>query len=245
MTIELVEGDCVLGLLSSKRKKYDLVVTSPPYNAGKQYENDLSLQEYKRFAQQWLAVVSDRLSDNGSLWINVGYTLLGKNQALPLTYLYYQASTLPLVQEIVWSYEGGLPYKKRFSHRTERWMWFAKKPAKATFNLDEIRDISLNKTKDCRNNPLGKNPADCWYFDRVTNNACEKTGHPCQFPEEMIRRIILCCSNKGDSVLDPFMGSGTTGFVAKNNGRSFFGFEKDPSYFRIAKERIERVVSWA
>jgi len=107
---ELFNKDCIAGILSED-KKYDLVITSPPYNAGKEYENKLSLQEYKRFVQQWLSVVSDKISETGSLWLNVGYIHTGKNCTLPLTYLYYEASTLPLIQEIVWQYEGEWPIK--------------------------------------------------------------------------------------------------------------------------------------
>jgi len=235
----LFNEDCVSGILSH-RQKYSLVVTSPPYNAGKEYENALSIQEYRRFAQQWLSAVSDKLSDTGSLWLNVGYIRTGKNRALPLTYLYYEIATIPLVQEVVWHYEGGMAYKKRFAHRTERWMWFSKNPSKVVFNLDRIRDSSLNRTRDQRNNPSGKNPGDCWYFDRVSNNSADKTIHPCQFPVKMIERIVLACSDKGDEVLDPFMGSGTVGVVCKMHERNFTGYETDPAYFKVANERISR-----
>lgn len=237
--IKLLNQDCISGL-ETMDDKFDLVVTSPPYNAGKEYEGDKSWSEYENFAKAWTGAVASRLNDDGSLWINVGYFLKATNQAIPLTYLYYQACPLKLVQEIVWRFEGGMSYSNRFSHRTERWMWFSKNPDKANFNLDAIRTKTI--TKDRRNNPAGKNPGDCWYYNRVTNNSPQKHGHPCQFPEDMITRVILACSDKGDLVLDPFMGSGTTGVVSKIRGRSFVGFETNPGYFAEARKRMDKIV---
>lgn len=211
----------------------DLIVTSPPYNAGKEYEKELSVAEYEAFARDWTHHIPRILKSNGSFWLNVGYTKTGNNTTLPLTYLYFPIIEMPFVQEIVWHYEGGMPYKKRFTHRTERWMWFSNNPDTMTFNLDAVRDMSLNRTNDKRNNPLGKNPTDYWFFDRVvsgTGKVKEKTNHPCQFPEKMIERIVKACSNVGELILDPFMGSGTTARVAKRLGRNYLGFEKDFRY---------------
>ena len=215
-------------------------MTSPPYRAGKEYETQSTLEEYRRFAEKWVSEIPRLLSDRGSFWLNVGYTKLGKNETLPLTYLYYPLVKLKLIQEIVWHYEGGMSYKKRFTHRTERWMWFAKNPDDVIFNLDAIRDVSSNLTKDKRNNPLGRNPTDYWYFNRVVGGrSCrEKVAHPCQFPEKMIERIILACTNEGDLVVDPFVGSGTTAVVSNKLGRKCIGIERNPKYVEIAKLRL-------
>jgi len=242
----LFNGDCleVMGKMIERGVKVDCIITSPPYNAKKEYEQNLSLEEYKKFAKDWVSVASKLLTENGSLWINLGYIKLNKNETLPLTYLYYNLTNLPLIQEIVWHYEGGMSYKKRFTHRTEKWMWFCKNPNNVTFNLDDVRDLSLNKTKDKRNNPLGKNPTDYWYFNRVVGGngkSKEKKEHPCQFPEKMIERIVKACSNKNDLILDCFMGSGTTGVVCKNLERKFIGIELDTGYYNIAKERINEI----
>lgn len=234
-------GDCLDVMRDIPSGSIDLIVTSPPYNAGKEYEKASSLSEYRDFARKWTREIPRLLSEQGSFWLNVGYTKTGENTTLPLTYLYYPLIDLPFVQEIVWHYEGGMAYKKRFAHRTERWMWFSKNPNGMTFNLDDVRDMSLNRTVDKRNHPLGKNPTDYWYFDRVvsgTGKVKEKTDHPCQFPKKMIDRIVRACSRKGDTVLDPFMGSGTTGEVSVDNGRMFVGIENDPKYFEIAKHRV-------
>lgn len=241
--VKLIQGDCleVMDKLIQKDIKFNTIITSPPYNAGKEYENKLSIEEYKEFAKEWVSKIKHLLTDEGSFWLNVGYTKVGKNETLPLTYLYYDVVDMPLIQEVVWHYEGGMSYKKRFTHRTERWMWFSKNPDKVKFNLDDVRDISLNRTKDKRNHPLGKNPTDYWYFDRVvsgTGRTKEKKKHPCQFPEKMIERIIKACSDENDMVMDCFLGSGTTGVVANRLNRKFMGIELDEKYFDIACERI-------
>ena len=227
----------------------DLVVTSPPYNADKayaSYSDSRSLAEYEAFAKAWINCIPRLLKPKGQFWLNVGYTKLGANETLPLTYLYHplaKAAGLKLVQEVIWHFEGGMSYKKRFSHRTERWMWFALDPDNLTFNLDDVRDMSLNRTVDKRNNPLGKNPTDYWYFDRVvggTGAGKDKTHHPCQFPVPMVERIIKACSNRGETILDPFGGSGSTALASYNNGRNSISIEMDESYHRAAQARLER-----
>lgn len=238
MTVKIINDDCLKVMKNWAFRKNDLIITSPPYNDGKEYEDRLNLATYKRFAKRWVTMAAKILTDCGSLWVNLGYIKTGDNQALPLSYLYYEACPLPLVQEIVWYYEGGMTYSKRFAHRSERWLWFAKDPKKAKFNLSEIRDRSLNRTRDPRNHPDGKNPTDVWFFNRITNNSLQKWEHPCPFPTAMITRIVEGCSDPGDHVLDPFMGSGTVGYVCKTRGRSFTGIEINTKYCKVAKERI-------
>ena len=238
---EIYLGDCLELMKNIEDESIDLVITSPPYNAGKAYETKLSLEEYKQFARMWTKEVLRTLKPNGSFWLNVGYMKLDKNETLPLSYLYYDVVDVPMVQEIVWHYEGGMSYKKRFTHRTERWQWYCKNPNDVIFNLDDVRDLSLNRTADKRNHPLGKNPTDYWYFNRVvsgTGKTKEKTNHPCQFPIKMIERIIKSCSNSGSVILDCFVGSGTTAIASINTGRFFIGIEKDEGYYNIAKKRI-------
>lgn len=237
----LFMGDTIEWMSKFPDKSVDLVITSPPYNAKKEYENYLSLEEYQEFATKWISQIKRILTNSGNFWLNVGYTKTGNNTTLPLTYLYYSLIDIPFIQEIVWHYEGGMSYKKRFTHRTERWMWFSNNPDKMTFNLDDVRDTSLNRTKDKRNNPLGKNPTDYWYFDRVVSGSGktkEKKNHPCQFPEKMIERIVLACSNIHDVVLDNFSGSGTTAVVCKNTNRRWVCIEKEEKYCKITVDRL-------
>jgi adenine-specific DNA-methyltransferase len=238
----VIAGDCrdVMPLLAGQ--SYDLIVTSPPYDAEKTYEGRRDLSDYKQFATDWVSEIPRLLKPTGSFWLNVGYTKIGDNETLPLAYLYHavKPQSLRLIQEIVWHYEGGMAYKKRFTHRTERWLWFALDPTNVFFDLDSVRDKSLNRTNDKRNNPIGKNPTDYWYFDRVvggTGKVAEKTAHPCQFPEKMIERIVRSCSPDGGLVLDPFAGSGTTGRVAERLGRQFTLIEQDSKFLPVSWAR--------
>lgn len=242
-TPEIMQGDCREVMKSLPAGKFDLIVTSPPYNAEKEYEDNLGVEEYRKFAQEWCAEIPRLLSDTGSFWLNVGYMRVGENSTLPLTYLYHPLVNLPMVQEIIWKYEGGMTYKNRFTHRTERWMWFAKDPAKCYFDLDGVRDRKLNKTVNVKNHPLGKNPTDCWEFNHVTAGSSEKLDHPCQFPEAMIARIIKACSPRDGYVLDPFSGSGTTATVATAHHRNAVGIEMDEKYIDLSLSRIGKVIA--
>ena len=151
---------------------------------------------------------------------------------------------------IIWHFGHGLHCKNRFSGRHETVMWFTK-GGEYKFNLDPVRVPSKypgkkyykgNKKGQLSGNPLGKNPDDVWQIPNVKHNHPEKTQHPCQFPEALVDRLVLSMSNEKDVVLDPFMGSGTTGVACVNTGRKFIGIERDEGYFNIAKDRIDRAM---
>ena len=245
MNVDLIEGDC-LQAMPLLKDKFDLVVTSPPYDAGKEYEGERNLAAYTDFAREWMSMIPALLKPHGSFWLNTGYTMAGANSTLPLSYLYWSVRPpgFHLVQEVVWHYEGGMSYKKRFTHRTERWQWWAKDPDGAYFNLDAVRDMTLNRTRDPINNPLGKNPSDHWYFNRVTGGrgrSGEKKAHPCQFPQAMIERIIRACCPENGNILDPFAGSGTTGYAGHSLRRHCTLIERNPAYAGIIRENIQRL----
>jgi len=86
--------------------------------------------------------------------------------------------------------------------------------------------------------PVGKNPGDVWAFRNVKHNHEEQTVHPCQFPEDMIERIVLATTDVGDVVLDPYVGSGTTAVVAKRLGRRYIGFDTNREYVEVAVARL-------
>jgi adenine-specific DNA-methyltransferase len=242
-------ADCIEAMPGIATGSVALVVTSAPYNAGKEYETELSLDEYERRAEEWISCIPRLLAPDGALWLNVGYTKLSEAQALPLTYFYYpiiRKHGLHLIQEVVWQYEGGMAYTRRFSHRTERWMWVVKDPTNYVFHLDDIRDGTLNLTVDRRNNDHGKNPTDLRYFDRVVGGkgaGREKTLHPCQTPVAMLERIVRACSNPGDVVLDPFGGVGSTAVAAYQNARGFISIERDARYHEISEARLASTVA--
>jgi adenine-specific DNA-methyltransferase len=86
--------------------------------------------------------------------------------------------------------------------------------------------------------PLGKNPGDVWTIPNVKHNHVEKTIHPCQFPVELVERLVLALTEPGDLVLDPYLGVGTTAVAAVRHGRRATGAEVDPRFVRVARERI-------
>jgi adenine-specific DNA-methyltransferase len=243
----LINDDCINAMQSLPSQSINLAITSPPYNAGKAYEDISDLDAYLAFADHWIGEVSRLLTEDGGFWINVGYWKTSPKTTTPITYFLHPIALrhgLHLVQEVVWHYEGGLTYKRRFAHRTERWMWLAKDPKSFVWNLDAVRDPTLNRTRSRLNNPLGKNPTDYWYYDRVVGGSgasAEKTDHPCQFPVKMIERIVKACSNEGQTIIDPFGGSGTTAEAAVRNKRHAISIERDPTYHAISEGRLRRV----
>ena len=176
----------------------------------------------------------------------------GKAKALPIPYLLWDKIPFFLVQEIVWNYGAGVAGKKFFSPRNEKFLWYVKDPQRYTFNLDDVRDPNVKypnqrKNGKVRVNPLGKNPTDVWQIPKVTSghnrSSSERTKHPAQFPVSLITRVILACSNPGDVVLDPFMGSGSTAEAALRNNRSVIGFELNPDYCEISVSRLSRILA--
>ena len=190
----------------------------------------------------------ENTSDSASFWLNLGYfSVDGKGKNVPISYLLWDKSPFFLLQEVVWNYGAGVAAKKYFSPRNEKFMWFVKDDSSYTFELDRVRDKNVKYPNQKKNgvlkcNPLGKNPTDVWQFPKVTSGAnrssVERTAHPAQFPEKVIERIVLACSNEGDLVLDPFMGSGTTAAVCQRLNRRCIGFELRDDYVDIIAERV-------
>ena len=163
-------------------------------------------------------------------------------------YPIFKSLGLRLRNRIVWHFGHGLHASKRFSGRYEVIMWFTKGDD-YTFDLDAVRvpqkypqkrHFKGPKRGELSGNPLGKNPSDIWAIPNVKSNHIEKTDHPCQFPVELIERLVLSMTNPGDWVLDPFMGTGTTAIAALMHGRRAIGAEIMPNYIRIARERIRK-----
>jgi len=143
---------------------------------------------------------------------------------------------------ITWYKTNAMPNMTRrvFTHSTEFVIW-AVKGKGWTFNYEKIREINPERQKD--GSP--KQMRDLWELPLVQgkermSGEDGKALHPTQKPEEMLKRIILASSNKGDVVLDPFLGSGTTTFVAKKLGRNWIGIEKDKKYFKVAEDRMKK-----
>lgn len=227
-----------------------LVVTSPPYNLGKPYETRLDIEDYLNQQKEIIRESVRVLHDEGSICWQVGNYVSNKG-IIPLDIVLYPIFTslgLHLRNRIVWHFAHGLHATKRFSGRYEVILWFTKSES-YTFNLDAIRVPQKYPNKkyfkgprrgELSGNPLGKNPGDIWDIPNVKANHVEKTLHPCQFPVELIERLVLSMTNEGDWVLDPFMGVGSAAIAALIHGRKAIGAEIMPEYVNIARERIEK-----
>jgi len=248
----LYQGNCteLLDRLRESNVRIELTVTSPPYNIGKEYEHPLSVEEYVSWCSYWMEQIYCITTDNGAFWLNVGYLEIpGKGLCVPIPYLLWNKSPFYLLQEVVWTYGAGVSAKRRLSPRNEKWLFYVRDIQNYTFNIDDIRDPNVKYPNQKKNgkfrcNPLGKNPSDVWEFSKVTTgknrSSKERTGHPAQFPLEVIERVVKASSNPTDIVLDPFAGSCSSGIAATGLGRIFVGFEMRYDYCQLAVERFTK-----
>lgn len=227
-----------------------LIVTSPPYNIGKAYERRRSLESYVQEQTEAIAQCVRVLHPSGSICWQVGNHVGKDGEVFPLDIILYDVfkqNRLHLRNRIVWHFEHGLHCSRRLSGRHETILWFTKGDG-YTFNLDAIRIPSKYPNKkhfkgpragQLSGNPLGKNPGDVWAIPNVKSNHVEKTDHPCQFPVELVERLVLSLTNPGDSVLDPYMGVGSAVIAALKHGRRGLGCDIIPEYVDIAWRRVE------
>ena len=247
-TWHLHNGDCLDWLATIPSDCAQLIVTSPPYNIGKEYESRVALDQYVDWQSKVIAACARVLKPGGSLCWQVG-NYVKSGSVVPLDIALHPAIAsqgLTLRNRIVWHFEHGLHCKNRFSGRYETVMWYTKGD-NYTFNLDPVRvpqkypnkrHFKGPKAGQLSGNPLGKNPGDVWNIPNVKSNHVEKTDHPCQFPVELIERLVLSMTNRGDTVVDPFAGTGTSIIAAILHGRIGWGAEIDPRYSSIAASRI-------
>lgn len=243
-----------------------LIITSPPYNIGKEYEVAIKLEHYLEGLQPILVELVRVLSPTGSLCWQVG-NYVEKSEVFPLDIYFYplfKKLGLQLRNRIVWTFEHGLHCSLRFSGRYETLLWFTK-TSDYTFHLDPVRVPSKYPGKTNfkpgpkyglpSGNPLGKNPSDVWKLmaneweaglweiPNVKANHPEKTIHPCQFPIELVERCVLSMTNEGEWVLDPFSGVGSAMMAAVRHNRKAMGCEREKKYIATAKDRMQQLLN--
>jgi adenine-specific DNA-methyltransferase len=212
-----------------------------------------SLSEYYLKQERIIDECVRILADNGSICWQVG-NFVENSEIVPLDiFLYpvFQKHNLRLRNRIVWQFGHGLHASKRFSGRYETILWFTKTD-NYIFNLDAVRipqkypqkkHFKGPKVGELSCNPLGKNPSDVWNIPNVKNNHVEKTIHPCQYPIELVEKLILALTNECDLVFDPFLGVGSTSAAAIKNRRRGMGCEIVEEYYTIALERAKLAMS--
>jgi len=246
----LYQGDCLDLLKSIPDSQMQLVITSPPYNIGKEYEKKQPLDAYLAWQDSVISECYRILKPSGSLCWQVG-NYVDNGEIIPLDMVLYpifQRLGLKLRNRIVWHFGHGLHASKRFSGRYEVVLWFSKTDD-YIFNLDAVRvpqkypnkkHFKGAKKGELSCNPLGKNPCDVWEIPNVKSNHVEKTIHPAQFPVELVERLVLALSNEGDWTFDPYMGVGSTQIASLMHNRKSCGSELKPEYFEVALQRINQ-----
>ncbi len=230
----------------------DLIFADPPYNLsgnglkwkGNKTGGDwfminekwdkMSEPEYLKFTKKWLWGCNRVLKDNGSIYVSCTYHNLAK------VIMVMRKLHLKINNIITWQKTNAMPNMTRrvFTHSTEFIVW-AVKGKKWIFNYNELKEINPDRQQDGE----AKQMRDVWQMPLVQGKerlrgSNGKALHPTQKPEGMLRRIIIASSNKNDIVLDPFLGSGTTAYVAEKLGRKWIGIEKEIEYVKLSKKRL-------
>lgn len=251
--IVLFHGSCLDLLKQIPEHSIQLIITSPPYNIGKEYEKKLKLNDYVNQQAEVIKECERVLTDKGSICWQVG-NYVDNGSIIPLDAVLHPVfSDLNLVMRnrIIWYFEHGLHCSRRFSGRYETIIWYTRKVKDYVFNLDPVRVPQKYPAKkyfkgpkagqySC--NPLGKNPGDVWDIPNVKSNHIEKTEHPCQFPVELIERLVLSMTNRDDWIFDPFVGTGTSIIAALRHGRRGAGAEIIKKYVDLAASRIQKAI---
>ena len=211
-----------------------LITADPPYNLSKDYGNNqdnMNFDDYLDFSRTWLKEAKRVLTDDGSIYVFMGMRYI--------SYVYIileQDLGLHFNSWITWHYTQGTGKTRGFSPRHDDILFFTKHPQNFVFNLDAIR--VPQKYYRARNNMRGANPGNVWEFSHIHYCSRDRKPHPTQKPEALFERIILASSNEGDTVLDPFVGSGTSLRVCQQTNRNAAGIDINPEYIAMTNERL-------
>jgi len=243
----ILVGDCITELKKLPMKSVDVVFADPPYNLqlqGELYRPDQSkvdavdddwdrfrdFASYDSFTRQWLTECRRVLKDTGTLWVIGSYHNIFRVGAI------LQDLGFWVLNDVIWRKTNPMPNfrGRRFTNAHETLIWAAKSAEQKsyTFNYEAMK--ALNEELQMRSD---------WLISICSGNERLKTAegskvHPTQKPEALLHRVLIASSNPGDTVLDPFFGTGTTGVAAKRLGRHFIGIERDASYARAAMARL-------
>lgn len=232
--IKTICGDAIVEMKKIHDKSIHLIVTDQPYNLNKDYGNNqdkLEFEEYLNFSRQWLTEANRILKDNGTIYVFMGMRYI--------SYIYVileQELGMTFNSWITWFYTQGIGKTKGYSPRHDDILMFTKSKKDFVFNIDEIR--VPQKCYRSVNNMRGANPGNVWEFSHVHYCNKNRKKHPTQKPEALFERMILASSNSGDTVLDPFVGSGTTLRVCQQTGRRGIGIDMNHEYIEMTKERL-------
>jgi site-specific DNA-methyltransferase (adenine-specific) len=236
---KIIQGDCIEILNNISEPFADLIFADPPFNIGykydKYYDNKKS-KNYIAWTKEWMTACKNVLKPTGSFYIAIGDDYAANVKVI--------ADDLGLFLRnwIIWHYTFGQQMKNKFARSHTHIFYFVNDNNNFTFNDHAARIPSDRQLlyNDKRANPSGKMPDDVWNsYPRVCGTFKERTGwHPCQMPENLLKRIIAVSSNPDDCILDPFSGSGTTAAAALQLNRNYLGIEISEKYVQNAKKRL-------
>ncbi len=258
-------GDCreiIPRVPECSARAVDLVFADPPFNwkrAYDEWDDEMPHSEYLDFTYKWLDLCVESLRPGGTLWVNIPddwaaeiVMHLKYRRDEQGRYLMNQPSRLTMVNWCVWHYRFGQNTTVRFINSKVHALYFVKPGGAYTWNPKEVLELSDRRAiyedprTESKNDgmPAGlRVPMDVWYgqyWGRVQGNSKERRGyHDNQLPELYLARVIRACSKPGDTVMDPFLGSGTTGVVSHALGREFIGCEFSEKNAASAHERIQ------
>lgn len=218
----------------------DLIFADPPFNIGVHYDNSqdgMGYEQYLEWSDRWIDAAVRVLKPSGSLYVAIRDKYAAEIRMIG------RKKKLFLRNWIIWYYTFGQNQRRKFSRTHTHIFYWVANEREFTFNADDIRVPSARQEvyADKRADPMGKVPDDVWKFSRVCGTFKERVGkHPCQMPESLLERIILTSSNKGDIVLDPFCGTGTTPAVAQRLERNYIGIDISPNYCELARRRLQQ-----
>ena len=245
---KILLGDSFKIMKTMPSKSVDLIFADPPYNlqlkdtlyrpdqttveaVTQDWDKFNTYKEYDNFTEQWLKESKRILKKGGALWVIGSYhNILRVGTSI-------QNHGFWILNDIIWHKTNPMPNFRgtRFTNAHETLLWCTtSREAKYTFNYQNLKE--LNDGKQMRSD---------WYIpicsgkERLRENNNQRS-HPTQKPEALMYRIILSSTNKGDIILDPFLGSGTTAVVAKKLQRNFIGIEQDKEYISLAKKRLKQ-----
>ena len=246
----ILVGDCIELMRALPEASVDMVFADPPYNlqlggdllrpdnskvdaVDDDWDKFADFARYDSFTRDWLKAARRTLKPEGTLWV------IGSYHNIFRIGTSLQDIGFWLLNDVVWRKTNPMPNfrGKRFTNAHETMIWAARDRAnkRYTFNYDAMKE--LNEGTQMRSDwllPL------CTGSERIKGDDGKK-AHPTQKPESLLFRCIMAASNPGDTILDPFFGTGTTGAVAKRLGRHFIGLERDTGYVAVARKRIEAV----
>jgi DNA modification methylase len=250
-SLDVYVGDCrrVLAGLPKLAEKVDLVFADPPFNWNRAYDkwdDSLPREDYLSFTRDWLDTCINVLRPGGSFWVNI------PDDTAAEIVIHLKSRGLEMENWCIWHYRFGQNTKQRFINSKVHALWFVKPGAAHTWNASEVLEPSDRATTYFDPRTMSKNdgmpagmrvPMDVWYgryWGRIQGNNKERRGnHDNQLPEVYLERVIKACSNEGELVLDPFLGSGTTGVMARALKRRFIGVEFSEANAKSAFKRIK------